>query len=221
MPTERLTRERRRDLTRTALLDAAAEVFAQRGFAAASLDEIAETAGFTRGAITFNFGTKDDLFLAVVERHNDELLAAYSAVLDHGPQAGAPDLNEVAGVWKHFEAGDTNTLMLVLELRLYALRNADARDKIAAFEQRMEQAVGQFVAQQAAAAKVELPLPANELGAILYAATYGLQQHVAICSNNHDALFGQFIELLMNSSTRATTASSSRTRGSHSKARSS
>lgn len=196
MPPERWTRERRKELTRTALLDAAAEVFARRGFAAASLDEIAEAAGYTRGAIAFNFGTKDDLFLAVIERHNDELLAAYAKVLDRDLQGASPDLEAIARVWKHFEAGDTDTLMLVLELRLYALRNPHAREKIATFEQRMERTIGTFIAEQAAAANAKLSLPAHELGAIMYAATYGLQQHIAICPNNHGKMFEQLIGLL-------------------------
>ena len=194
VPVQPLTRQRRRELTRTALLDAAAETFSRRGYAAASLDEIAATAGFTRGAITFNFGSKEDLFLAVIERHNEALLAAYAAVLD-SPSATGSDA--IAGVWKRLEAGDTDTMMLVLELRLYALRNPDARDKVAMFEQRMEQAVGRFVAERAAAAGVDLPLPAHELGALLYAATYGLQQHAAICPSNHATMFQDLIDLLM------------------------
>ena len=208
MPVERWTRERRRELTRTALLDAAADVFAARGFAAASLDDIAETAGYSRGAIAFNFGNKEDLFLAVIERHNDALLGAYAEVLDRYAQGRGPNLDEIAHVWKHFEAGDNDTLMLVLELRLYALRNPDAREKIAAFEQRMEQAVGKFIAEQAAAANADLPLPADELGAILYAATYGLQQHVAICPSNHETMFEQFIRLVTHSDPPASRAAS-------------
>ncbi len=73
----------------------------------------------------------------------------------------------------------------------------------------MEDAVGRFVAEQAAAAQVQLPLPADELGAILYAATYGLQQHVAICPNNQGRMFEQFIELLVPSSDNTSTASGS------------
>lgn len=206
MAVERWTRDRRRELTRTALLDAAAAVFARRGFSAASLDEIAETAGYTRGAIAFNFGSKEDLFLAVIERHNEALLAAYAQVLERPPDDTEPDLEAIAGVWKQFEAGDTDTLLLVLELRLYALRNPDATEKIAAFERRMEEAVGRFVADQAAAAHVRLPLPADELGAILYAATYGLQQHVALCPNNHEKMFEHFIELLVRLSDNTPTA---------------
>ena len=49
--TERWTQERRRQHTRELLLDAAEEVFARRGFEGASLEEIAEAAGYTRGAI--------------------------------------------------------------------------------------------------------------------------------------------------------------------------
>src|SRR6266567_1315782 len=78
MPLQPLTPERRRELTKTALVDAAAEVFARRGFEGASLEEIAETAGFTRGAIYSNFGSKEDLLLAVVERYNQTLLDAFS-----------------------------------------------------------------------------------------------------------------------------------------------
>ena len=51
MPVERLTPERRRQLTRDALVAAAAEVFTAKGFHAASLDEIADAAGFTRGVV--------------------------------------------------------------------------------------------------------------------------------------------------------------------------
>src|SRR2546430_8969285 len=51
MAVEKLTPERRRQLTRDTLLDAAAVVFARRGFHGASLEEIAETAGVTRGAL--------------------------------------------------------------------------------------------------------------------------------------------------------------------------
>lgn len=68
MAVKRWTRERRRELTRRTLLDAAAETFAQQGFSGASLDKIAQVAGYTRDAITFNFGTKEELLLAVIER---------------------------------------------------------------------------------------------------------------------------------------------------------
>ena len=50
-------------------MDAAEEVFAKRGFGGTALEDIAEVAGYTRGAIYSHFGTKEELFLAVTERH--------------------------------------------------------------------------------------------------------------------------------------------------------
>ena len=54
---------RRREATRQKLLDAAAQVFAEVGLDAASVEAICERAGFTRGAFYSNFETKDELFL--------------------------------------------------------------------------------------------------------------------------------------------------------------
>ncbi|HLF99411.1 MAG TPA: helix-turn-helix domain-containing protein [Acidimicrobiia bacterium] len=65
---EKLTPDRRREMTRSALIDAAAELIAERGYEGASLEEIAKRAGFTRGAIYSNFEGKDDLLLAVLDR---------------------------------------------------------------------------------------------------------------------------------------------------------
>src|SRR5262249_10424519 len=74
---ERWTPERRRQLTRDALLDAAASVFAKRGFHGASLDEIAATAGYTRGAIYKHFADKDELLHEVCVRLNERSFAEF------------------------------------------------------------------------------------------------------------------------------------------------
>src|SRR5690242_4585748 len=69
MAATRVTRPERKARTRADLIDAAKTVFLNRGFHAASLDEIAEEAGYTKGAVYSNFEGKDDLFLAVLEEH--------------------------------------------------------------------------------------------------------------------------------------------------------
>jgi len=56
------------DATRQALLDAAERVFYERGVARASLAEIAQAAGATRGAIYWHFKDKVDLFNAMMDR---------------------------------------------------------------------------------------------------------------------------------------------------------
>src|SRR6187549_2265001 len=57
---------RRREATRQKLLDAAAQVFAEVGLDATSVEAICDRAGFTRGAFYSNFETKDELFLELV-----------------------------------------------------------------------------------------------------------------------------------------------------------
>src|SRR5437588_12440714 len=83
VPAEKLTPERRRQLTRDALLDAAEDVFVKKGVGGASMEQIAAEAGFSRGAIYSNFGNKDDLLRAVIDRFVTRQFAQYSAV---GPQ---------------------------------------------------------------------------------------------------------------------------------------
>src|SRR5712692_5791331 len=94
----RLTPERRRELTREALLDAATTVFARKGYGAGTLEEIADAAGLTTGAVYSNFGNKQELFLAVIARRNNRLLEAYRQKLDEHP-GQVVDLDDVAQVW--------------------------------------------------------------------------------------------------------------------------
>ena len=63
---QRLTRAEAKEQTRQRLLDSAALAFAEKGFGGASLEEIAESAGYSTGALYANFANKDQLFMEVV-----------------------------------------------------------------------------------------------------------------------------------------------------------
>src|SRR6476620_7965343 len=63
----RLTSEEKKAQTRERLLDAASTVFARKGFAATSIDEIAEAAGVTKGAVYSNFDSKEHLVRTVLD----------------------------------------------------------------------------------------------------------------------------------------------------------
>src|SRR5688500_7134829 len=66
--------------TRAAILDAAEHLFSRRGFAAVSLNEIAEAAGVSRATPSYFFGSKEALYVAVLERvFADRQTAARSA----------------------------------------------------------------------------------------------------------------------------------------------
>jgi AcrR family transcriptional regulator len=77
----RLTRSESQARTRERLLDTAVEVFAERGLAAATVEEIAERAGYSKGAVYSNFASKTDLALAVLERRNEQQLHALATLI--------------------------------------------------------------------------------------------------------------------------------------------
>src|SRR5271154_6402080 len=100
MALEPLTPERRRQQTRDYLLQAAATVFTERGFYAASLDEVAAAAGFTKGAVYSNFKNKEDLFLALLEDAYARELSALKntmALSDVPPEARLGDFVGLIG----------------------------------------------------------------------------------------------------------------------------
>ena len=86
MPATLATRPRIRDADRSrkAILDAAETLFAERGYDAVSLQEIGDTAGLSRGAPSYFFGSKQDLYVAVLERvfadREDATVSAFAPV---------------------------------------------------------------------------------------------------------------------------------------------
>jgi len=194
----RLTPERRRELTREALLDAASEVFAHHGYDGGTLEEIATTAGFTTGAIYSNFGSKQDLFLAVLDERSARFTEHYNAQLAGPPKTSAPDLGEIATIWSEVELASDDGLRLTLEYQLAALRDPNMRTKVAKYERRTEEAIKEFVRARLdeTAALQDVPIPLEDFAVIVRAATQGIRQHLAICASDHSSLFESFLTLL-------------------------
>ena len=71
---KRLTREESKELTRARLIEAAETLFIRKGFDGASVEDISEMAGYTRGAFYSNFADKDQVFLAVIDRRRTKAL---------------------------------------------------------------------------------------------------------------------------------------------------
>ncbi|MHA6619826.1 TetR/AcrR family transcriptional regulator [Pseudonocardia sp. DLS-67] len=75
------TRDERADETRRELLRVARELFADRGYGAVGTEEIVARAGLTRGALYHHFQGKRDLFRAVHEQLEEELVAEIASRL--------------------------------------------------------------------------------------------------------------------------------------------
>jgi AcrR family transcriptional regulator len=145
---ERWTRERRVEHTRSLLLDAAEVVFAEKGFTPATLDDIADTAGYTKGAIYKHFATKEDLFLAVSDRYWRRYFDNFAEVLSGANELGARELDDIAQRWRQlsYDRGAAHAA-LGLEFTLYLRRNPEARERVAAKRSEVVEALGRFVAE--------------------------------------------------------------------------
>src|SRR5437868_976571 len=126
VPVEKLTPERRRQRTRDVLVAAASEVFARRGYEGASLEEIAETAGFTRGAIYKNFAGKEELLWAVTDRLNEQIVEAFRAIAPSDPDASEWDFSAIADMWRASVQGFDELFAVGKEYELYVLRHPKA-----------------------------------------------------------------------------------------------
>src|ERR1700712_264403 len=76
---------RRRAETRDRLIAAAADVFAERGFGRATVEEGCERAGFSRGAFYSNFDSLDELFFALYSQRGAAVVAAVGAAVGAAP----------------------------------------------------------------------------------------------------------------------------------------
>lgn len=180
MPVERLTPERRRQLTRDALVAAAAEVFTAKGFHAASLDEIADAAGFTRGAIYSNFGSKEELLFAVYDRLDDMSLAGMADAMDERGGDPVEDATAAAEVWSGLLGRSRDVIALSLELRLYALRNPEARERLVKLEQQATDKLAGFIEDTFARQGMQLRTPAKQLAELGRAGVNGLEEAAAV-----------------------------------------
>jgi AcrR family transcriptional regulator len=172
MSLEPLTPQRRRAMTRQHLLDAAEVVFTRNGFHGSSLDEVAATAGFTKGAVYSNFKSKDDLFLALLDDREERQAAAFRVELDQGPRTQAEGLPRVRELISKSWSADWS--VLYLEFVLYAARNPEARAKLAAQARRVHETVEHMLEREYARVGATPPFPIRELATIALALFNGL-----------------------------------------------
>ncbi len=145
---EPLTPERRQRQTRDHLLAAAAVVFTERGFHGATLEQVAAAAGFSKGAVYSNFDSKEDLFLALSERHIDETLAQVRAALGSSDIPPEDRLEEFAALAVDTFELEKPSAALYLEFSLYAVRHPEARARLAAIDRVQTSAIEAMITEE-------------------------------------------------------------------------
>ncbi|MFE1644091.1 TetR/AcrR family transcriptional regulator [Microbacterium sp. P01] len=155
----------RRERTRQRLLDAAAQVFAEVGLDAASVEAICERAGFTRGAFYSNFVSKDELFLELAGRVSDEKLSAVTERVRELESAselsGSP--GELVGRLLDVENDSRSGVLLLSEIRNRALRDATLAASYTRWEDAMTSRVADLIRDIVRASGLPLKLPPEDL----------------------------------------------------------
>lgn len=205
MDLQPLTPERRRQQTRDYLLQAAAKVFAERGFHGASLDEVAAVAGFTKGAVYSNFESKEDLFLALLEARYQDDMATLRGTLDTSGDHPEQHLSDFAGLLAT-QFGDEPQAWeaLFLEFCVYALRNEPARERLASFLVADVADVAQLIEDERERRHEPTWEPASHVAVIVTALTRGLNLMRAM---NPDLVDQAVLESTMRFVARALTGS--------------
>ncbi len=154
--------------TRAALLKSAADVFERRGYAAASVEEITERAGFSRGAFYSNFDTKEELFLTLIESRIGDRLQQIADAFRDG-QTAADRIRSGGGFLDSLVAKDRQWCLLYMEFWGRAVRDAKLRRRFATQYAAWRSGIAQIIESQSNDVGVELDAPPDELASALIA----------------------------------------------------
>ncbi len=125
----RLTRQEAQAMTRETLLATAVEHFLDRGYAAASLDQIAEDAGYSKGAVYSNFKNKDELCAEVLGRIRLTKVGEITSQL--GANSTLDDAVAEFARWAERTIGDKRWTLLEVEFSVRSRHSEEIREKIA------------------------------------------------------------------------------------------
>ena len=151
----RLSRAERREQTRQELISAAEACFVTRGFHATSVDQVAEQAGYTKGAVYSNFTSKEDLFFAVYERRVEQILTE----VEPGLRQAGPEhtFDWLATTTIQRRDRDDGWLAVFFEFWGHVVRHPELRKRFAAIHARFLEPLADAVQQLAEDRGLALP----------------------------------------------------------------
>jgi AcrR family transcriptional regulator len=178
----RLSRAEAQAQTRRRVMDAAADVFAEKGFRAATLTDVADRAGHTIGAVYSNFASKDELFRALMVERLRLVEAGLEAAASSPPPSGEdPSTREerIERALDQIAASEDSVpprwWRLLYEYRSYAATDPDAWAELAALERRCRDLIARQIEGFGAAFGTAFPRTPKELAELATALTDGLR----------------------------------------------
>jgi AcrR family transcriptional regulator len=168
----RLTRAERREHTRSSLMDAAGRVFARRGLHQASIDDVAEAAGFTKGAFYANFRSKEELFLAMLDerfagrRQEIEQLGVDGEEIEEQAQRAGEEFTR-------YVRADPEWERLFFEFAAHAARDDGFRGELVTRYRSLREALAAAFTRACEANGIEPPLPVEQMAVMTFAMANG------------------------------------------------
>jgi AcrR family transcriptional regulator len=190
---ESRTRQRpTREETRRRVLQGAADVFAERGIAAASIEDICAAVGLTRGAFYSSFRTKDELVLALIDQHVDESIAELERLRTVHPEP-VDFLRSMESAERRRDGVVGDRVVLSMEFMLYALRNPANRPRLIERQRRWREHIAVILRETMEPAD-GFPIPVEEAAEFILALDDGYLLHELIEPGSYRP--GQFSEML-------------------------
>jgi AcrR family transcriptional regulator len=167
---------RRRAHTRARLLESAERVIVERGYAQTTIEDLCAAAGYTRGAFYSNFRSKDDLVLALFDRHSADRLDQLERLLD-GP--GASSAEGVARALLDVDPLERSWILLFLEFRIHAARDPQLAAELGEHDRAVRDALADLLRRCCPAAARGVA-PVGGVAATLLAVREGILARTAV-----------------------------------------
>jgi AcrR family transcriptional regulator len=189
---KRLSRAEAKARTRELLLEAAARTFAVKGFAGASVDEIAEAAGFSVGALYSNFANKEQLFVELLSTRAITRITEAGDILEDGEEGLQDPMDALGRLLVDVADKDMDFAPLHAEFWLYAVRNPSLLDTFAARMREPRKALEHLVGGRIERDGNPAGVPVANVAVVVHALFQGLVQQRRIDpASVPDDLFGQ------------------------------
>jgi AcrR family transcriptional regulator len=185
-----------RDEVRRRLLDAALAVFAEHGFDTANLDQIADAAGLTKGAIYSNFTGKDDLFYAMMAEQILVRVESIRSALNVGTAdpLDPQELRDIGDLLTEAFTEQREWRMVFLDFWRRAVRDDDVRERFIAHRRTMRDAIAASVEEILGGSPPAGDFTVDDVVTVVLALSNGLaiEQYVDPSSVSSD-LFGRVL----------------------------
>jgi AcrR family transcriptional regulator len=157
-------------------VDAAARVVARKGFAGASIDDIAGEAGFTTGALYANFASKDELFVEMLSSRGRDRLAESTDIVSGHAQSVEDTKAGLNKLLSNVADGDADLAPLQAEFWVYAAGRPDLQGHLAAQFRSNRDSLSTTLARRAATRGQPEDAPFDDVATVLLALFQGLVQ---------------------------------------------